>query len=141
MDFNQHLTVERVTPADENEALKIIEKYADKDFSYTDATSFSMIKRLGLNLAFTFDRHLDSMNFNPERISVIPPKITNKPAAGQSLWLTLYQVTTQDPSFLVISLLLLYSIFVTNTSSISPRLSALELIALLACIISMRYSL
>ncbi|MGI6308722.1 MAG: type II toxin-antitoxin system VapC family toxin [Dethiobacteria bacterium] len=50
-------TVERVTPADENEALKIIEKYADKDFSYTDATSFSMIKRLGLNLAFTFDRH------------------------------------------------------------------------------------
>jgi predicted nucleic acid-binding protein len=50
-------TVERVNPADENEALKIIEKYADKDFSYTDATSFSMIKRLGLNLAFTFDRH------------------------------------------------------------------------------------
>ena len=50
-------TVERVTSADEKEALKILEKYIDKDFSYTDATSFSLIKRLGFDLAFTFDRH------------------------------------------------------------------------------------
>lgn len=50
-------TVERVMSADEKEALKIIENYTDKDFSYTDATSFSLIKRLGFDLAFTFDRH------------------------------------------------------------------------------------
>ena len=50
-------TVERVSAADELEAYKIIEKYADKRYSYTDATSFALIKRLGLDLAFTFDHH------------------------------------------------------------------------------------
>ncbi len=50
-------SVERVSASDEKEALAIIQRYADKGYSYTDATSFSFIKRLDFNMAFTFDRH------------------------------------------------------------------------------------
>ncbi len=52
-------SVERVTLADEKEATKVIEKYSDKDFSYTDSTSFALIKRLGFDFAFTYDRHFE----------------------------------------------------------------------------------
>ena len=49
--------VERISEDDEKEARHILEKYADKDFSYTDATSFALMTRLSFDLAFTFDRH------------------------------------------------------------------------------------
>ncbi len=49
--------VERVSIEDEKQAHKILQKYADKDFSYTDATSFALMQRLGFDLAFTYDRH------------------------------------------------------------------------------------
>jgi len=49
--------VEPVTARDEKEARHIIEKYADKDFSYTDAVSFAMMRRLNINAAFSFDHH------------------------------------------------------------------------------------
>jgi predicted nucleic acid-binding protein len=45
--------------ADEKSAKSIIEKYEGKDFSYTDATSFAMIKRLNIDRAFTFDHHFE----------------------------------------------------------------------------------
>jgi predicted nucleic acid-binding protein len=51
--------VERVTGRDEKKAREIIEKYADKDFSYTDATSFALMERLGFDAAFTYDRHFE----------------------------------------------------------------------------------
>ncbi|MEW6425727.1 MAG: PIN domain-containing protein [Bacillota bacterium] len=49
--------VERVSIEDEKQAREILQKYADKDFSYTDATSFALMQRLGCDLAFTYDRH------------------------------------------------------------------------------------
>ncbi|CEP68351.1 PIN domain [Moorella glycerini] len=49
--------VERVSAHDEREARRILEKYADKDFSYTDATSFALMARFSFDLAFTYDRH------------------------------------------------------------------------------------
>ncbi|MCL6558456.1 MAG: PIN domain-containing protein [Firmicutes bacterium] len=49
--------VERVSEEDEKEARRILEKYADKDFSYTDATSLALMTRLSFDLAFTYDRH------------------------------------------------------------------------------------
>ena len=49
--------VERVGRLDEKRALEIIKTYDDKDFSYTDATSFAMIERFAIDLAFTYDRH------------------------------------------------------------------------------------
>jgi len=47
--------VERVTADDEAMARDIIRKYTDKTFSYTDATSFAVMDRLGLRTAFAFD--------------------------------------------------------------------------------------
>jgi predicted nucleic acid-binding protein len=46
--------VERVTEDDEANAKQILRKYVDKDFSYTDATSFAVMERLGLRSAFAF---------------------------------------------------------------------------------------
>jgi predicted nucleic acid-binding protein len=31
----------------------------DKDYSYVDATSFAVMERLGIETAFTFDRHFE----------------------------------------------------------------------------------
>jgi predicted nucleic acid-binding protein len=56
-------TVERVTPDDETQAREIIRKYADKSFSYTDATSFAVMERLGLRTAFAFDPHFRQYGF------------------------------------------------------------------------------
>jgi predicted nucleic acid-binding protein len=49
--------VEPVTPADEKKAREIIERYVDKTFSYTDATSFAVMERLRIREAFAFDPH------------------------------------------------------------------------------------
>ena len=49
--------VEPVTPVDEKKAREIIQRYVDKSFSYTDATSFAVMERLHLQEAFAFDAH------------------------------------------------------------------------------------
>ena len=56
-------TLVRVTPADERRAWAIIEQYADKDFTLTDATSFAVMERLGLTHAFSFDRNFAQYGF------------------------------------------------------------------------------
>lgn len=38
-------------------ARAILRRYRDKDFSMTDALSFAVMERLGISVAFTFDRH------------------------------------------------------------------------------------
>ena len=55
--------VERVTHDDETHAREIIRKYLDKSFSYTDATSFAVMERLGLRTAFAFDPHFRQYGF------------------------------------------------------------------------------
>jgi predicted nucleic acid-binding protein len=47
--------LERVTEQDEEGALRLIARYQDKDFSMTDATSFVVMERLGLQHAPSFD--------------------------------------------------------------------------------------
>lgn len=49
--------VVRVTTTDEQRARQIIRQYDDKLFSYTDATSFAVMERLGISSVFTFDRN------------------------------------------------------------------------------------
>ncbi|MEJ2555027.1 MAG: hypothetical protein P8186_02095 [Anaerolineae bacterium] len=44
-----------VTRDDEQVAWELFKRYDDKTFSFTDCTSFSVMSRLGLNHAFTFD--------------------------------------------------------------------------------------
>ena len=52
---NQVWPVERVSLQDEEKA--IIQRYSDKTFSYTDATSFAVMERLSIGEAFAFDPH------------------------------------------------------------------------------------
>lgn len=46
-----------VLPPDEEEAWRIFKRYDDKSFSFTDCTSFALMKRLNLGAAFAFDEH------------------------------------------------------------------------------------
>ncbi len=55
--------IERVTDDDEAKAKEIVRKYVDKRFSYTDATSFAVMERLGLRTAFAFDPHFRQYGF------------------------------------------------------------------------------
>jgi predicted nucleic acid-binding protein len=44
-----------ITRDDEQTAWELFKQYRDKTFSFTDCTSFSVMTRLGLSYAFTFD--------------------------------------------------------------------------------------
>ena len=50
-------TIVRVRERDETRADEILSRYADKDFSLTDALSFAVMERLGVGAALTLDRH------------------------------------------------------------------------------------
>lgn len=52
-----YLTIVPVEPTDLDKALSILERYADKDFSLTDAISFAVMERLGISVALSLDRH------------------------------------------------------------------------------------
>ncbi len=54
----------RVTRLDEGQAREIIFRYDNRDFSYTDATSFAVMERLTIGSAFTFDRHRAQYGLN-----------------------------------------------------------------------------
>jgi uncharacterized protein len=41
----------------EAEAQEMLSKYADQDFSYTDAVCFALMKRHKITKAFSFDKH------------------------------------------------------------------------------------
>ncbi|HYA11447.1 MAG TPA: PIN domain-containing protein [Thermodesulfovibrionales bacterium] len=47
----------------EADAEVILIKYADQDFSYTDAVSFAIMKRQKIRKAFCFDRHFLTAGF------------------------------------------------------------------------------
>jgi predicted nucleic acid-binding protein len=55
--------VERVGEEDESKAVAILGRYTDKTFSYTDATSFAVMERLGLKTALAFDPHFHQYGF------------------------------------------------------------------------------
>lgn len=57
----------------QKEAWEIFEQYQDKDFSFTDCTSFVVMKRARIKLAFTFDRHFQQYGFQ-----TLPPKLPAK---------------------------------------------------------------
>jgi predicted nucleic acid-binding protein len=54
---NPLILLHRVAVEDENKAIEILKAFKDKDFSYTDSTSFAVMERLGINTAFAFDDH------------------------------------------------------------------------------------
>lgn len=58
------ITVVRPTPADDGDARQIRLRYVDKARSYTDASSFTIMERLGLRYAFTFDRDFEQYGYS-----------------------------------------------------------------------------
>ncbi len=47
----------------EEKAWEIFIKYKDKGFSFTDCTSFALMKRYKIKSAFTFDKHFSQFGF------------------------------------------------------------------------------
>ncbi len=68
MDFlhgmeRSEIQVIRVQESDETGARKIVYQYDDKNFSLTDAISFAVTDRLGIGVAFAFDRNFVQYGF------------------------------------------------------------------------------
>ena len=60
---SERLTVVRPTVDDEFAALELLEKFADKDLSFTDCVSFVTMRARGVTRAFAFDRHFREQGF------------------------------------------------------------------------------
>ncbi len=56
-------TLHRITPELEDAAWEIFCRYTDKKWSFTDCTSFVLMKRLRLNEAFALDADFAQMGF------------------------------------------------------------------------------
>jgi predicted nucleic acid-binding protein len=65
---NPLIALHRINADDEDRAWQILKSYTDKDFSYTDATSFAIMERLGFKTVFAFDEHFDQYG----RFSIVP---------------------------------------------------------------------
>ena len=49
--------LERVNETDFSDALQTYEEFADKEWSFTDCTSYVVMRRLNIKLAFSLDHH------------------------------------------------------------------------------------
>ena len=52
-----------ITPEDREAAWEIFKKFKDQRFSFTDCTSFAVMKRLGLRQVLTVDKHFRVLGF------------------------------------------------------------------------------
>jgi hypothetical protein len=59
----KHVQIVRIDEELWNEALTLFRRYDDKDFSFTDCTSFVVMQRLKLTEVFGFDHHFEQMKF------------------------------------------------------------------------------
>jgi predicted nucleic acid-binding protein len=59
-----NVTVVRVSDEDWQQAWKLFVAFPEQNFSFTDCTSFAIMRRLGLSEAFTLDRHFRAMGFD-----------------------------------------------------------------------------
>jgi len=57
------LKVEQVSEKDQAHARNLVLTHDDKDYSLTDASSFSIMRRLGTHIAFAFDAHFRQFGF------------------------------------------------------------------------------
>jgi len=58
------VTIISVSREIEEKALDLFERYDDKSFSFTDCVSFVVMQDLGIQDAFTFDRHFVQMGLS-----------------------------------------------------------------------------
>jgi len=57
------LKIERISPEIEAKAWNIFKSHSDKEFSYTDCTSFALMEQKGIDYAFAFDRHFEQRGY------------------------------------------------------------------------------
>ena len=60
---SQITTVIHITEEIEDEAWNLFKKYSDKHFSFTDCTSFVIMRHLNIIEAFTNDHHFKQIGF------------------------------------------------------------------------------
>jgi len=60
---SRQLNVMRITETLEDQAWEIFARYHEKDFSFTDCTSFAVMQQLGITTAFAFDGHFEQFGF------------------------------------------------------------------------------
>ena len=60
---SERIEILRPGLADETAAVPLLEKYADQKVSFTDCVSFAMMRRQGIERAFSFDRHFVAAGF------------------------------------------------------------------------------
>jgi len=63
LDSTNLIRIETITEIDWDRGWKILEKYDDKKFSFTDCTSFALMERLKIKTAFSFDVHFTQYGF------------------------------------------------------------------------------
>jgi len=63
-DHNDKILLEHISRADEAEAWSYFEKLPGRGVSFTDCTSFAVMKRLSLKQAFTFDKDFEKAGFD-----------------------------------------------------------------------------
>jgi uncharacterized protein len=61
--YDGSIPIVRLAEEDEHEAKRILLKFSDQDFSLYDAINFSIMKRIGISKAFTFDSHFKTFGF------------------------------------------------------------------------------
>ena len=61
--LSKTLLVLRPEAEDELEALRLFGKFADQRVSFTDCVSFALMRRRGIERAFTFDAHFERAGF------------------------------------------------------------------------------
>jgi len=59
----ENVTIIHISESDWVEAWELFQQYDDKDFSFTDCTSFVVMRQLKLEDAFTFDHHFEQIGF------------------------------------------------------------------------------
>jgi uncharacterized protein len=57
------LTVVHISEELEEEAWALFRRYSDKEFSFTDCTSFVVMRRRGIQEAFTNDHHFEQAGY------------------------------------------------------------------------------
>jgi len=69
VDFGERIRIARtvqtirITENIEKDAWELFKQYSDKNFSFTDCTSFIVMRQLNLLEAFTSDHHFEQMGF------------------------------------------------------------------------------
>lgn len=57
------VSIIHITPDMEISAFNVMKRHKDKNYSFTDCTSFVVMKELSITTSFTFDEHFRQMGF------------------------------------------------------------------------------